>query len=115
MSALPLKVFYQGDTATLDFTLLEPNGSKLDLDTVSEITWTMSDPAEIDTPLLEKTTASGVAVLDPDKGLCRVTIPAGELDTPGQYVHEIEASFAGGQTYTYGQGPMVVKATVTPS
>jgi hypothetical protein len=115
MSTLPLKTAYQGDTVTIDFVLVEPDGSKLDLSTVSEITWTLASPDDIDTPILEKTTASGIDLLDPTNGLCRVTIAAGQLDTPGQYVQEIEASFAGGTTYTYGQGPLIVKATVTPS
>lgn len=115
MSTLPLKIIYQGDTALLEFTLVEPNGTKLDLDNASEITWTMADPDDIDSPLLEKTTSNGVDKIDANAGLCRVTIPAGELDTPGQFIQEIEASFTGGLTYTYGQGPLIIKPTVTPA
>jgi hypothetical protein len=115
MSNLPLKIAYQGDTVLMDFTLHEPNGAKLDLDTTSVITWSMSAPADLDAVLIEKTTGSGIEIIDASNGMCRVTIAAGDLDTPGQYVHEIEATFAGGVTYTYGQGPFVVRAAVVPA
>jgi hypothetical protein len=114
MTALPIKTAYQGDTVQLDFDLVEPDGSPLDLDTADEITWSLSDPTDLDTAILTKDTGDGISVLNADTGSCRVTVPAGALDTPGTYTHEIEATF-GSITYTYGQGMLIVKPTVMPT
>lgn len=113
MSALPQVAAYQGDTLPLDFLVLDYDGNPQDL-TSATIRWAMSDPDEMDTPILEKSEGSGITVTDATAGRCTVTVPAGELDTPGTYVHELEITI-GGATYTYGQGPLIVRETVYPS
>lgn len=113
MTTLAQYAVYQGDTANLDFLVLDSSGEPQDL-TNATVRWAMSDPEEIDTPILEKAEGDGITVTDATAGRCTVTIPAGELDTPGTYVHEIEITI-GGATYTYGQGPLIVRETVYPS
>jgi hypothetical protein len=114
MSQLPITTIYQGDTARLDFEAQEPDGSVRDL-TDCEIRWAYSDPADLGTPLLEKTQEDGITILEAAAGRCAVTIDAGELDTPGTYVHELELTLPSGLTYTYAQGPLIIKPTVYPT
>lgn len=106
MTTLPQYAIYQGDTANLDFLVLNNAGDPQDL-SAATVRWAMSDPEELDTPILEKTGGDGVAITDPTGGRCTVTIPAGELATPGTFIHELEITI-GGATYTYGQGPLIV-------
>ena len=114
MSALPQYSAYQGDTARLDFLVLDYTGTAQNLATVT-LRWALSDPDEMDVPILEKAAGDGIEITDAAAGLCTVTIPAGELDTPGTFVHELEVTLAGGATYTYGQGPFIVRPTVYPT
>lgn len=114
MTALPTTTAYQGDTVTLDFLLLADNGSPEDLDDLT-LVWALADPDEIDVPILQKTVGSGITLTSPATGRCQVTISAGDLDTPGTYIHEIEGTTGAGATYTYGQGLLIVKATVLPA
>lgn len=105
---------YQGDSDRLEFRLLDSNGAPEDLTNVT-LKWGLSDPDEIDTPILEKTEGSGITVTDAAEGRCYVTISAGDLDTPGTYTHELEGAHASGATYTYGQGTLIVRPTVFPT
>lgn len=113
MTQLKTHTVYQGDTVILDFLVLQASGSPQNLSTVT-LRWAMSDPDEIDTPILQKSEGDGIEVTDASAGRCTVTIPAGEIDTVGNYIHELEVEFANGTTYTYGQGTLIVKPTVYP-
>ena len=111
---LPIRTAYQGDTVFIDFDIVEPDGSRLDL-TGTTVKWSMSDPDNLNSPLLTKTSPTSITLLSPTNGVCRVVIDAGDLATPGTYVQEIEVEQTTGVTYTYGQGPLVVKPTVIPT
>ena len=75
----------------------------------------MSDPDELDTPILEKTEGAGITITDAAAGRCYVSIAAGDLDTPGTFIHELEGAHTSGASYTYGQGTLIVRPTVYPS
>jgi hypothetical protein len=114
MSRLPQTEIYQGDTAQFDFLVLDTDGSPQDLSTVT-LRWAMSDPDELDVPILEKTDGDGITITDAVNGRCVVMVPAGEIATAGTFMQELEVTLSGGATYTYGQGPLIVKPTVYPS
>ena len=114
MSRLPITSVYQGDTARLPFEALDASGSPEDL-TECDIRWAMSNPSEMATPVLTKTLGEGIVVLNAEGGRILVEIAAGELDTPGTYTQELEIPLPSGATYTYGQGPLIVKPTVMPT
>lgn len=113
MTALKKYEIYQGDTVVMDFLILQPSGLPQNLSSVT-LRWAMSDPDEIDTPILQKSEGDGIVVTSAAEGRCTVTVPAGEIDTPGNYIHELEVEFSTGSTYTYGQGMLIVKPTVYP-
>lgn len=113
MSKLQITSVYQGDTARLPFEAQDTTGAPENLEGCS-IRWALSKPEAIDSPVLTKTSENGILVLDAAAGRLVVTISAGELDTPGQYVQELEITLPSGETYTYGQGPFIVKPTVLP-
>lgn len=114
MSKLQITSVYQGDTARLPFEALDAQGAPENLDGCS-IRWALSKPEAIDSPVLTKTTDNGITVTDAAAGRLVVIINAGELDTPGQYVQELEITLPSGETYTYGQGPFIVKAAALPT
>jgi len=113
MSKLQITAVFQGDSVKLPFEALTDKGAPENLDGCS-IRWALSKPEAIDSPVLTKTSENGILVLDAAAGRLVVIINAGELDTPGQYVQELEITLPTGETYTYGQGPFIVKATVLP-
>lgn len=113
MTQLKTHTVYQGDTVVLDFLVLQASGAPQNLSTVT-LRWAMSDPDEIDTPILQKSEGDGIEVTDASAGRCTVTIPAGEIDAPGNYIQELEVELASGATYTFGQGTLIVKPTVYP-
>lgn len=114
MTALPMRSIYQGDTEQIEFLVLDHTGDPQDLTNIT-LRWAMSDPDELDTPILEKSEGAGITITDPENGRCYVLIPAGELSTPGTFIHELEGTHSGGATYTYGQGTIIVRPTVYPT
>ena len=113
MSKLQITAVFQGDSVKLPFEALTDKGAPENLDGCS-IRWALSKPEAIDSPVLTKTSENGILVLDAAAGRLVVIINAGELDTPGQYVQELEITLPSGETYTYGQGPFIVKPTALP-
>ena len=105
---------YQGDTVPMGFTVLDYDGTAQNLTSCS-IRWGYATYDAQDTPLLVKTQLDGITILDAAAGRLLVNIDAGELDTPGTYVHELELTLPTGSTYTYGQGIFVVKPAVYPT
>lgn len=114
MTALPTTTCYQGDTVALDFLLLDESGNPEDLDEL-DLRWAMSARDELDVPILQKDSDSGITVLDATGGRCRVIVAAGDLATAGTFLHEIEGTTGTGSTYTYGQGLLIVKPTIYPT
>lgn len=114
MSKLQITSVYQGDTAQLPFEALDATGAPEDLTNCS-IRWAMSATDNIGSPVLTKTSDEGITVIDAEAGRLVVTITAGELDTPGNYTQELEITLPSGATYTYGQGPLIVKPTALPT
>lgn len=114
MSKLPIATVYQGDTARLSFEAQDSTGAPEDL-TGCAIRWALSATDDIGTPVLTKASDEGITVLDAEAGRLVVTITAGELDTPGTYTQELEITLPSGATYTYGQGPLIVKPTALPT
>lgn len=115
MSKLPQATVYQGDTVRLQFQALTPQGSPENL-VGCRVRWALSDPGSISSPVLTKSSdeEGDMTIVDAAAGRLIVNIAAGELDTPGQYVQELEITLPSGETYTYGQGPFIVKPAVLP-
>lgn len=114
MTVFQTTTCYQGDTLSLDFLLLDEGGAPEDLSNMT-LRWAMSSRDEISVPILEKSESSGIVIVGPTEGRCRVTISAGDLSEAGTYLHEIEGTNESGATYTYGQGLLIVKPTIYPS
>lgn len=114
MSRLQITSVYQGDTARLPFEAQDTTGAPEDL-TGCSIRWALSATDDIASPVLTKTSDEGILVLDAEAGRLVVVINAGELDTPGTYTQELEITLPSGATYTYGQGPLIVKPTALPT
>ena len=114
MSQLGITTLYQGDTAKLAFAVQAANGSAQSL-TGATVRWGYADPDAPATRLLEKTSGdAGISVIDESGGLIQVNIDAGELEDAGSYIQELDVTYASGETYTYAQGPFVIKAAVYP-
>jgi hypothetical protein len=115
MTVLAIQTIYQGDTANLDFIVQDYDGSVQNL-TDCEVRWALSDPADLSTALIEKEDGDGISVIDAANGRLTVTLTAGDTsELSGTYRHELEITLPSGATYTFAQGPLIIKPTVYPT
>lgn len=105
----------RGDTERYDITLLDPAGDPLDLDTLSEIWFTINDDQRV--PLVEKTmTGGGITITDADEGTAQITLdPEDTDDFPNRrasYAYDVQVR-SNGDIATAIRGRIRVSPDVT--
>lgn len=114
MSRIDLGTFYQGDTVQLNFVVQDEDGNAVDL-TNATVKWGLAATSAIATPVLTKTSDDDITITDAEAGECSVLIDQGDLDDDGAFYHELEVTLAGGESYTYAQGNVLILPTVYPT
>lgn len=110
----------RGDTHAFPVTLYDSDGSPLDLDLLSDITFTAKIAYDDDTDSITKTLDDGIDIVDAAAGTCTVTLqPA---DTSGltysrRFVWDIQVvedyDYATDATKTVARGHLFVYRDVT--
>lgn len=116
MTTVTISDYVAGDTLALDFTLRDVDGDAADL-TGAVIKWGVAagkpGDAVFDSPLLVKSTAtSGVTITDAVNGKVAVRVNRGEFTGVGNFVHELEVTLVGGESYTVARGVLRSAAAV---
>jgi hypothetical protein len=110
MSSTPLGVIRQGDSLDLQFLCQTSSGAPEVL-TGATLVWSLARVIDRGRPVLTKTPV----VTDAAGGVCRVSIDAGDLATPGTYYHELEIILATGASATYADGTLIVEPSIRPT
>ena len=111
MSRYDFGVIKQGDSLTATFKVQTTAGTAQDL-TGATVTWTLAPATDRTTASLTKTPSISSPAT---AGRCVLSIDAGELDTAGQYYHELEVVLSTGDSFTACDGTMIIDATTRPT
>lgn len=111
MSRYDFGVIKQGDSVSATFKVQTSAGGAQDL-TGATVTWTLSPSTDRATPSLTKTPSISSPAT---AGRCVLSIAAGELDTAGQFYHELEVILASGDSFTASDGTMIVDPAARPT
>lgn len=114
MTVIAIQTLYQGDTCDLPFEVQDHNCAPQDL-TGAIIRWALADPANLALPIVQKTIGNGITTIDAVAGRIIVTLqPVDTSGLAGTYRQELEVTLPSGATYTYAQGPIIIKPTIYP-
>lgn len=107
--------FPEGTTYRHTFTLQNADGTPIDLTGLVTTALTFAvytpDKPKTGTPvaLLTKTIGSGIVLVTPASGICRVDfLPADTIDKAAQYEWELELTELSGDVFLMGTGTLIV-------
>lgn len=97
--------WFVGEDKTLRFTVYQADDTTIQNITGWTLEWEVRQRPASSTPLLTKTTGSGITLTDPTNGVCDVALTATDTTTlgSGEYVHALRRTNSGASTVlTYG-------------